>query len=144
MGPALGRGKAGKAPDSGSGDRGFESYRPSQCHVSRHRHHYEPPIQAGFRGGGPGGLPVGWYDLEVSRVRARRSSPVAAWTTRTSRSWTSMMTGVRAWVRPTPIWKRWPSWRRVTLPSESMTSWRARWWWSRSRLAVGAALGREW
>src|ERR1700716_1597103 len=30
MGPALGRGQAGKAPDSGSGDRGFESYRPSQ------------------------------------------------------------------------------------------------------------------
>ena len=31
--------------------------------------------------------------LEMSRVRVRRSSPVAAWTTRMSRSWTSMMTG---------------------------------------------------
>src|SRR5438105_11824392 len=36
MAPTLGRGQAGKAPDSGSGDRGFESYRPSHCSVSGH------------------------------------------------------------------------------------------------------------
>src|SRR2546421_9651165 len=59
-----------------------------------------PQFARRVRGGGPGGLPVGWYDLEGSRMRARRSSPVAAWTTRMSRSWTSRTTGVRAWGSP--------------------------------------------
>src|SRR6266511_4612532 len=47
----------------------------------------------------------------------RSSSPVAALTMRTWRSWTSSRTGVRAWVRPMPMWWRRPLTRRVTLPS---------------------------
>ena len=39
-----------------------------------------------FRGGGPGGRPVAWCRRVGSRVRWRRSSPVAASMTRTSRS----------------------------------------------------------
>jgi hypothetical protein len=46
----------------------------------------------------------------------RSSSPVAALTMRTWRSWTSSRTGVRAWVRPMPMWWRRPLTRRVTLP----------------------------
>ena len=45
---------------------------------------------------------------------SRRSSPVMALTTRMSRSWTSRMTWVPAWVRPMPMWCSRPSWRRVT------------------------------
>src|SRR5579859_1552669 len=44
------------------------------------------------------------------------SSPVAALITRIWRSWTSMRTRVRAWVRPMPMWESLPSWRRVSLP----------------------------
>src|ERR687898_729137 len=74
---------------------------------------------------------------------SRRSSPVAALMIRTSRSWTSRMTWVRAWVRPTPMWRSRPATRRVTVPGASILSNRTRWWLSVLRSAVPrAALGR--
>ena len=59
----------------------------------------------------------------------------------TSRSWASRRTGVRAWVRPTPMWWSRPLTRRVTLPESSMRSCRTRSWVSCSRLARGVAFG---
>src|SRR5512133_3981416 len=75
-------------------------------------------------------------------VSSRRSSPVAAATTRTWRSWTSRMTGVRAWVRPMPMWWSLPLTRRVTAPVSSILSWRRRSWVSAVRSVDGAAYGR--
>ena len=64
---------------------------------------------------------------------------MAALTTRTCRSWMSRMTGVRAWVRPTPMWCSRPLTRRVTTPPLSILSWRMRSWvsWVRSAARVG-------
>src|SRR5580700_12111817 len=73
-------------------------------------------------------------------VSSRRSSPVAALMTRTSRSWTSIRTRVRAWVRPMPMWWSLPLWRRVSLPSVSTRSARIRSWASLAR-SPGGCLG---
>ena len=54
------------------------------------------------------------------------SSPVVAWMMRMSRPLISIRMGVRAWVRPTPMWCSRPLWRRVSLPSVSMMSRRTR------------------
>ena len=62
----------------------------------------------------------------------------------TWRSWTSRMTSVRAWVRPTPMWRSWPATRRVTLPALSILSRRTRLWVSVRRSLLGVALGSEW
>src|SRR5215207_4018203 len=74
-------------------------------------------------------------------TRSRRSSPVAASTTRTLRSWTSRMTWVPAWVRPMPMWRSRPATRRVTVPDLSILSCRIRSWVSLLRSAPGVALG---
>ena len=60
----AGRARGDRAPWGRGGCRHL-------CHQSRHRHHSEPTFEAGFGDGRPGRLTVGWYDLEVSRVRWR-------------------------------------------------------------------------
>jgi hypothetical protein len=55
-------------------------------------------------------------------------SPVVAWMMRIWRPLISIRMGVRAWVRPTPMWCSRPLWRRLSLPLVSTTSWRTRGW----------------
>ena len=82
---------------------------------------------------------VRWAGSRVvgSRVSSRRSSPVAALTTRMSRSWTSRMTWVRAWVRPMPMWCRRPLMAQGDVAGVSTVSWRTRSWVSVLRSGRG-------
>jgi hypothetical protein len=58
------------------------------------------------------------------------SSPVVAWMMRMSRSLISIRMGVRAWVRPTPMWCSRPAWARPRSesrrPSGTPTGWSTR------------------
>ena len=61
---------------------------------------------------------------------------MAALMTRMCRSWTSIRTRVRAWVRPMPMLWSLPAWRRVSLPSASTRSARLRVWPCPSRSRI--------
>jgi hypothetical protein len=69
------------------------------------------------------------------------SSPVVAWMMRMWRPLISIRMGVRAWVRPMPMWCSRPLWRRVSLPSASMMSRRTRACGSAGGEAAGLAFG---
>jgi hypothetical protein len=49
--------------------------------------------------------------------------------------------GVRAWVRPSGMWRSLPATRRVTVPQESRRSRRTRSWDAACCAVVGLALG---
>ena len=57
------------------------------------------------------------------------------------RSWTSRMTQVPAWVRPTPMWCSRLLCRSVTEPALSTMSCRIRSWVAGSVVSPGTALG---
>src|SRR5215212_3956905 len=56
------------------------------------------------------------------RMSSLMISPIVAWTMRMSRPLISIRMGVRAWVRPTPMWCSRPLWRRLSLPWNALVS----------------------
>ena len=76
-----------------------------------------------------------------SRVSSRMRSPVSAWMTVISRSWIRSRTGVPFQARPSPMWCRRPPWRRVTVPSLTLSV-RTRLWVRSAGSLEGLATGR--